>query len=92
MPSISFVDHVLYGVLSYFLKKDICLNKILCVKKFMVFYCFQLASVENEAAMLEQMVREQEEELAKTREENELEKVNVMFCVILYKQCTINYK
>uniref|UniRef100_K1Q2Y9 Paramyosin n=1 Tax=Magallana gigas TaxID=29159 RepID=K1Q2Y9_MAGGI len=34
----------------------------------------QLASVENEAAMLEQMVREQEEELAKTREENELEK------------------
>lgn len=52
----------------------------------MVFYCFQLASVENEAAMLEQMVREQEEELAKTREENELEKVNIMFCVILYKQ------
>ncbi|XP_061184132.1 centriolin-like [Saccostrea echinata] len=33
-----------------------------------------LANVENEAAMLEQMVREQEEELAKTREENELEK------------------
>ena len=58
----------------------------------MVFYCFQLASVENEAAMLEQMVREQEEELAKTREENELEKVNIMFCVILYKQCTIYYK
>lgn len=58
----------------------------------MVFYCFQLASVENEAAMLEQMVREQEEELAKTREENELEKVNIMLCVILYKQCTINYK
>lgn len=58
----------------------------------MVFYCFQLASVENEAAMLEQMVREQEEELAKTREENELEKVNIMFCVILYKQCNINYE
>lgn len=44
-----------------------------------MFFCFQLASVENEAAMLEQMVREQEEELAKTREENELEKVKIMF-------------
>ena len=39
--------------------------------------CFvlQLANAENEAALLEQMVREQEDELAKTREENELEKV-----------------
>ncbi|XP_056011092.1 centriolin-like isoform X6 [Ostrea edulis] len=34
----------------------------------------QLANAENEAAMLEQMVRDHEEELAKTREENELEK------------------
>ncbi|XP_078324889.1 uncharacterized protein LOC111125942 isoform X3 [Crassostrea virginica] len=34
----------------------------------------QLANAENEAALLEQMVREQEDELAKTREENELEK------------------
>lgn len=49
-----------------------------------MFFCFQLASVENEAAMLEQMVREQEEELAKTREENELEKVKIMFFVLFY--------
>lgn len=35
--------------------------------------------------MLEQMVREQEEELAKTREENELEKVKIMFFVLFYK-------